>query len=293
MYAFVINHFGCNSLYLKNEILFLISFVHRTRHDIVYLYSVNDTPKEYIDVIKALQLNIKIHSYDDRNITFNVVNDSHYKHFNMLRTCNYIFAYNLIEYEKICIIESDMIVVDEIDSIFNFNCPSIVYYPLNNKNINSNMEIVLNKNERKSLISRCDKESFTNGGVILLKPSLNTFEKLKNNIPFVIKNKCIYPSETVFLYTVEKFYNLPIRYNTSHFFVNIDKYKSNKSIKILHFNNTKYKPLYILKDTTYDINTIKNLEKRKILQDYKTKYYKKYIKLINKLIKVLNKKIVT
>jgi hypothetical protein len=287
MYAFVLNHFGNNIIFLKYELYFLISLRNKTKHDIVYLFSINDTPKEFINIINSLNLNIKTISYDDKNITYNVPFNSSYKHFNLLRTCNYIFAYQLIQYKKICIIESDMIVTSNIDDIFKLKTPSIVFYKLNNENINKNIEIVLNKGEKEGLLKECYKESFTNGGVVLLKPSLNKFIEFKENIKVIIKNNCIYPSETLFLYTIHKFYNLPIRYNTSHFFVSIDKYKSNKPIKILHFNNTIYKPIYIIEDKTFDLLKMKNPVKKNIILEFKKKYYNPNYKKINKLINKL------
>lgn len=287
MYAFVLNHFGDNLLVFKYELYFLFSFRDKTKYDIIYLYSINDTPKEFIKIINSLNLGIITIPYDDLNITYNVSFDSHYSNFNLLRTCNYIFAYSLTSYKKICIIESDMIVTTNIDDIFSYKTPSIVYYPLANMKdkINKNIEVVLNKSTKNKLLEDCPKESYTNGGVILFKPSIKKFEELKKNISLIIEKKCIYPSETLFLYTIRKFYNLPIMYNMSHFFVSIPKYKINEKIKILHFNNTLYKPIYIIEDKTFDLLKMKNPIKKSILIKYKENYYNKYNKKIKKLLK--------
>ena len=51
MNAFVINHFGNNIKYLRYEIYFLYMLRNNTKNDIVYLYSINDTPNKYIEII--------------------------------------------------------------------------------------------------------------------------------------------------------------------------------------------------------------------------------------------------
>ena len=283
MYAFVINHFGDNIKYLINEIYFLYMLRDNTINDIVYLYSINDTPKEYINIINSLKLNIKTIPYDDNNVTYNVKFNSSYVEFNLLRTCNYIYAYQLIEYEKVCIVESDMIITSNIDNIFELNTPSIVYYRLSNNDINKNIKININNKDMEYILKECYKESFTNGGVILFKPSLNNFERLKKNIKKMININCIYPNETLFLYTFKIFYNLPIMYNMSHFFVT--KYNIKEDIKILHYNNTRFKPVYIIEDESFNILKMKNPIKRNILLYFKKKYYKKYKKVVEKIIK--------
>lgn len=281
MYAFVLNHFGNNISYLKYEIYFLYSLRDNTKYDIIYMYSINDTPKDFINLIESLHLDIKLIPIDDNKITFNVPFLSSYKIFNLLRPCNYIFAFTLLKYKKICTIESDMIITSNIDDIFKLKTPSIVYYPLaGTKNINKNIKIIINKENLNEIIKECPKESFTNGGVILFKPSLETFEKLKENISKIIKYNCIYPSETLFLYTIQSFYNLPIMYNMSHW--ELRKYKYTFPIKILHFNNYEYKPINIIEDKTFNIYKMKNPIIKSILLDFKEKYYNKYNKKIKK-----------
>ena len=62
----------------------------------------------------------------------------------------------------------------------------------------------------------------------------------------------------------------------SHFFVG--KYNVKDKIKILHFNNTSYKPLDIVEDTTFNILKMKNKIKKNILLYFKKKYYETYKK---------------
>ena len=101
MYAFVLIHFGNEIKYLEYELYFFMNLKNNTKHDIIYLYSINDTPKEFVDTVK--KINIKTIGYDDKNITYNIQYNSVYEHFNTLRTCNFMFSYLLLEYKKICI----------------------------------------------------------------------------------------------------------------------------------------------------------------------------------------------
>jgi len=274
--AFVIIHFGNNPLFLEYELYFLCMLKDFTKNDIVYMYSSTDTPQIYVDIIHSLDI-ITI-PYNDNKITYNVEFNSHYTHFNLLRICNFIFALTLIQYEKICIVESDMIITQNIDEIFDFKCPAILYYPLDKFGDKINQNVMVEISQRY-ILEKCPDESFSNGGIMLFEPSMTIFRKLKNNLKIIIKSNCIYPNETLFLYTFKKFYNIPVTYNMSHFFVN--KYKFSP-IKILHFNNSAYKPIYIIKDNYVD--KITNRIKRRIIQNYKKKYYDKYSKTINKLI---------
>lgn len=281
MFAFVLNHFGNNKSYLKYEIYFLYSLRSNTKYDIIYMYSINDTPIEFLKIIESLNLNIIIIPFDDNKITYDVPFTSSYKTFNLLRPCNYIFAFTLLKYDKICTLESDMIITSNIDDIFKLKTPSIVYYPLSGtKKINKNIKITINKENLTKIIKECPKESFTNGGVLVFKPSLEMFEILKNNIIKIINFNCIYPSETLFLYTFPKFYNLPIMYNMSHW--ELRKYKYTFPIKILHFNNDIYKPIFIIEDKSFNIKNMKNPIIKSILLKFKEKYYNKYNKKIKR-----------
>ena len=277
MFAFVLIHFGSNIKYLELEIYFLIMLKKKTNNDIIYMYSINDTPQKFIDIIKKYCT--KTIPYDDNNITFNIDNfKSIYKHFNTLRTCNFMFAFTLEEYEKICIIESDMIIKYNIDNIFKLKEPSILYYNKNASKIDKQYKITYNK---KKLLKICHESVPINGGILLFKPSLETFEKLKKNISLIIKNNCKYPNEILFIYTMNIFYNLPIRYNYSHYYLGKNKYNI-KTIKIYHFNESIYKPLNIIQDNWVDKE--QNKIKKEIILYFKEKYYNKYHVKIYKLI---------
>ena len=279
MYAYALIHFGNNPKYLELEIYFIKNLQRNTVYDIIYLYSVSDTPQKYVDIIKSLS--IKTVPYDDTGITYNITNFvSGYQHFNTLRTCNFIYAYKLLDYKKICIIESDMVIMSNIDNIFKFKCPSILYYP-DKDEILLNHKVVIDK---KVVLNSCNDNSYVNGGVLILKPSLKTFDKYLKNIKLIIKNNCIYPNETLFIYTNPKFYNLPITYNLSHYYINEYTYIK-KDIKIYHFNSTQYKPIDIIRDKYIDKIKNRDKHKKEVVLFFKKEYYDVYYKFVNKLMK--------
>lgn len=284
-YAYVLVHFGSNPKYLELELYFIKMLQLNTNHDIVYMYSYHDTPQEFIKIIKKFK--VRTISYDDRNITFDIKNfTSKYISFNTLRTCNFLFASKLTEYKKICMVESDLVLTQNIDSIFNLHEPAILYYYYKNKKKqNENNEIILDKN---NLLSHCSEKSNFNGGVLLFTPSHKLYRTFIKNIALIIKHKCKYPNELLFAYSFSKIYNLPIQYNFSHYFLHKDYYI--KTIYIYHFNETIYKPLTIIKDNY--MNKEKDQKKKNILLYFKkTIYdiYHEYIDIImNKYLKNLN-----
>jgi alpha-N-acetylglucosamine transferase len=266
-YAFCMIHFGNNKKYLEYEIYTILMLKQNTKYNIVYLYSIHDTPIEFIEIIKSLKVFVK--GYNDKNITFDLKNSkfkSTYEHFNTLRTCNYIFALQLTKYKKICIIESDMIIMKNIDDIFNLHIPTILYYP-DQKNIYNNILINKTKNE---LFESSIQGGTVNGGVLLFEPSKYLFKKSVLNLQSIIQKNCKYPNESLYIMTMPTLYNLPIKYNLSHYF--IKSYIQNDT-RIFHFNHTIYKPLDIIKDG-YINKSEKNI--KKIIQFFHHNYYKKY-----------------
>ena len=293
MYAFALIHFGNNFAYLELELYFLLMLKKNTVHDILYLYSVQDTPSSYLQSIQSLAIsNLHIIPYEDQFIMEYISTFvSSYTHFNTLRTCNYIFSYRLIQYQKICIIESDMVILSTIDSIFTLNCPAILYYGDNP--ITSSLENVRKNHilefSRSSLLQQCKEKSFVNGGILLLKPSMSRFKSFVKNIPLIVKHNCKYPNETLFLYTEKKIYNMPIIYNYSHYYFHTPKYKPiQKEVMIYHYNSTLYKPLHIIKD--HYLSKIKDPISQKVIMKYK-KYYDQFQTKIKAILLDLNKQL--
>ena len=292
--AFAIVHFGSNPVYLELELYFFIMLRKYTKNDILYLYSVNDTPPSFVEAARSLV--DEVIPYDDKGITFDVNFESGYSSFNTLRTCNFIFAYTLEKYEKVCIIESDMVIMGNMDSVFKLNSPAVLTYYLGangqDKQLKTNVRV---ENKAEEVIAKCNEMGRTNGGVMLIEPSLRLFETYKDKIQDVVKHTCKYPNETLFEYVNHSYFNMPIQYNLSHFLAKphiIAKYGLTKDeILVFHFNETKFKHIDIIKNPVDDsgINWLENSDpkyaiKKMAVLHYKDTVYDKNRKMISKLL---------
>jgi hypothetical protein len=282
MNAFVLSHFGNNPKFLELEIYLCINLRKNTKYDIIYMYSINDTPDEFVNVMKEY-CNHTI-PIDDTNITYDVKFSSPFPRFNILRTCNFIFAYKLLQYKKICLLESDMVITGNIDDIFNLKTPSILIY---NDNILENSKIDIIKNNIQNIN--------TNGGIMLIKPSLSKYKQYLKNIKYIIEKEYVFPNESLFLYTNKYVYNLPYKYNShanQEELIDISK-KYNINMKeyplILHFKCKSYKQIDIIKDKYLEDMKNKKYLIYYFLSIYKKEYYDKYHKKIEKIIKSLTK----
>ena len=293
--AFVTIHFGSNPVYLELELYFFVMLRKYTKHDILYLYSVNDTPSSFVDAVRPLV--DAVIPYDDKGITYDVKFESGYASFNTLRTCNFIFAYTLEKYEKVCIIESDMVIMGNIDSIFKLESPAVLTYYLGDKHLTTNAKV---ENKPEEVIAKCNEMGRTNGGVMLIEPSVRMFETYVDKIQDVVKHTCKYPNETLFEYVNNSYFNMPIQYNLSHFLAKphiIAKYGlTADKILVFHFNETKFKHIDIIKNPIDEsgINWLENTEpkyaiKKKAVLHYKNTIYDKHSeisKIISKLSEI-------
>ena len=154
LYAFVLIHFGSNVKYLEYELYTLLMLNKFSNMDIVYMYSINDTPEHFLTIINNLKkhfniINLKLIPYDDLNSTFgnNINYKSSYEHFNLLRTANFLFALQLIQYKRVCLIESDMIFLKNLDDIFKLKQPSVLFYHsihFKFSHLNQKIKIIIN-----------------------------------------------------------------------------------------------------------------------------------------------------
>lgn len=253
--AFVLIHFGSNPKYLELEIYFCIMLKKYTKTNIVYMYSVLDTPASFAREISPYVY--KTIGFNDSGITYNVNFTSNYSSFNTLRTCDFIFAYTLTEYEKICIVESDLVIMsEEINDVFNQKMPAMVCYRCgNDSEWNRNLLYASNK---KEVLRDCTEKSGMNGGVIVFEPSETKFQEYLQAVPIIASTGCKYPNEALFEYVNERFYNLPVRFNISHYHtLRLKKYEMNpngKDVVVFHFNETAHKHLDVLKDNWLEEN---------------------------------------
>jgi alpha-N-acetylglucosamine transferase len=283
MYAFVIIHFGNKPKYLELEIYVAKMLRDNSKYDIVYMYSINDTPSYFVDVMTKYCT--KTIPFDDKGITYDIKNfKSLYQHFNTLRTCDFLFAYQLTEYKKVCIIESDMIILKNIDDIFDLKVPSVLTYYDKSKILdNYKINIINISND----LEKCSQYSNINGGVMLIKPSIAKYKSCLNNIKKIINNNCIYPNETLFLLCNKTIYNLPFKYNGVKYNLQqfTDKFKIDMKdyLSILHMNAKEHKHINIIRDKW--LNKLKYQNKNKqLLYYFISLFKKKYYNVLNKNI---------
>ena len=245
--AFAVIHFGGNPKYLELELYFFKMLRQYTRNDIVYLFSVNDTPPAFVDAVRPLVT--EVIPYDDRGITYEVPFKSEYKNFNTLRTCNFIFAYTLDKYDKVCIIESDMVIMKNLDPIFNLKTPAVLTYYIGDRNLKFHDRV---RNDRRDVLDKCRDMGRINGGVMVINPSPQLFTEYKAKIVDVVQRNCKYPNETLFEYVNNDYFNLPVQYNLSHYHAQPARLQSYQldpgDIFVYHFNETDYKHIDIIKN---------------------------------------------
>ena len=175
-----------------------------------------------------------------------------------------------------------MIIMDNVDSIFELNTPSILIYKSNifeNYKIDKNIENYENYH--------------VNGGIMLFKPSNSKYNLCLEKIKIIIKNEYKFPNESIFLLANDCIYNLPFKYNgTQYYFTNInEKYniKLENYLVIIHFNGSPYKHINIIKDNYYKYLIKYNKILYYLLLKYKKKYYdicnNKVQKIMDALIK--------
>jgi lipopolysaccharide biosynthesis glycosyltransferase len=271
--AYVLVHFGSNIKFFELEIYFCIMLGRYANmdFDIVYLYSETDTPPEFVREIKPF-VNKTI-GFNDDGITFNVPDfQSAYTSFNTLRTCNFIFAYNLTQYAKICIVESDLVIMRSIDSVFNLRAPSILTYRGDPRDYNRPRLV---RSSKEQSLNECETKSTLNGGVMLIEPSKAKFEECLAALPIIVEKKCKYPNEALFEYVNPNFNHLPVEYNLSHYHtLRLGKYgiRATQDVRVFHFNETEFKHLDIVKDVWFE-NNIENPEHEdpKLIEKYRVK----------------------
>lgn len=319
--AFVLMHFGSNPKYIEYEIYAILMLKNILKNnpnqqkniDIVYFYSINDTPDSFLKVIEPFD--VKLISFDDKKIIdaslkFNSV----YQHFNTLRTCCFVYLNQLTEYNKVCLVESDIILYPKFINVFKLNCPAINFHThsfLKNKT-NDRVKKLINKSPEpkplsiktktktkaktmkkekgeeidihnsSELLNKCIDFSPVNGGVMLIKPDitlLNTFEKIFIK---VINANCSYPNEYLFLLMFNKknIYNLPVNYNSSIY----PKMKY-EDVYAYHFYLTNFKQIDYIEDDY--IEKVKYSQVKKALYWFKEKFYDKYNSDIKEIMKHL------
>jgi lipopolysaccharide biosynthesis glycosyltransferase len=194
----------------------------------------------------------------------------------------------------VCIIESDMVIMKNIDAIFGLKAPAALTYLVGDRNVKYNDRV---KNVEREVLEKCHDMGRINGGVMLIHPIVALFEEYKSKIVDVVQRECKYPNETLFEYVNREYYNLPIQYNLSHYLAKGQKlaeYRLSPSdIVVFHFNETKYKHIDIIKnpmdengDNWLDIiRRDKKYDVKKLpILHYKTTVFDKYLAVVEPMM---------
>jgi hypothetical protein len=250
-FAFVVPHFGTNPEYLELAMYFVLNLRMHTKCDIVWMYSTYDTPAIFVETMTPLVTSV--YGYNDDGLLVNIPNPhiGKYASFSILRACNFMFAFLLSNYAKVCIIESDIIITG---NMFKLHTPAIVTYRSHRKPGEKPL-LPTDNGMRHHLKARLAELADTNasdlnGGVILITPAPEQYIKCRNAAQVIIDMRFAYPNECLFQYVFNDHYNLPIIYNLSHYYAKTtDKMFNTKLSKVraVHFNETSYKPISILK----------------------------------------------
>lgn len=279
-YAFVLIHFGSNPVYFEYELYSVFMIRSICNYDFVYMYSKSDTPPKFVEVMK--KFNVKTVEYDDSIINKKIDNfKSVYEHFNTFKTCAFFYANMLTEYDKVCVIESDQVYKRGFEKVFEINGPAILYYNQPPSDYDKNNKLSVDK---QFIISECNKNSHTNGGILVFKPDKKIIDTYIKNIDIIAEKNCSYPNETLFLYTNNIIYNVPFRYNSSHYMF---EKKYSKEILNYHFNSSIYKPLNIIKDK-FKIDK-KFKIKNESVEYFRNNFYNKYHERVDELMNYVSR----
>jgi hypothetical protein len=261
-YAFVLLHFGSSLKYFEYE-LYFVKMLRKWSSpgiDLIYMCIQDDTPNTTPDFFVET-----MHKYFDKVYIIKSLPHaenyvSHYTHFNTLHTCNFIYGYKLTKYDKVCIVESDMVITENISDIFNLPTPSVL--------------VLNNESKYDSSVG-----SPINGGIMLFKPSWYSWYTSLASMPGVIQDNAKYPNEELFLRTWKKINPLPERYNYCHYHLSKLTAKD-KLPSIVHFNETKWKVLDIIRDKYSN----KFPAKVRVVEYFKKNFYYRYVGEIDAIL---------
>jgi len=280
--AYVLMHFGSNIKYLEYEMYSIIMLRSISKHDIVYMYSIVDTPDIFVEKIKDMK--VKTFGFDD-SIIYNKSKEftSLYEHFNLFRISCFVYANLLTDYKKVCIVESDIILYKGFQNVFKLNTPAAYFHHSTKEKSLENFKRTIHSKEVLNTCTNKDK-SLINGGVLLFEPNKDIFPKFYKLLDVMIQKRCVFPNEAIYVLLYDEIYNIPINYNMRRF-TNYPEI----TIYGRHFDCYPHKPLDIIKDGYAD--KIKIVVTKESVLYFKKKYYDKHNKKISEIMKDVLKKI--
>ena len=151
-----------DNIYFIGTLIFVLSLLKtKPKHDIVLCYTY-DVPEYKLDILKKYYTKMIKIEY----IRFN--KKTKRARFQEILTKLQIFT--LIEYDKIMYLDNDMFVRKNMDHLFNYSCPAGM--ALQN-------DLKYKDNQRIK-----EKNIIINAGLLLLKPNLNDYTKIRKKIKY-------------------------------------------------------------------------------------------------------------
>lgn len=261
-YAYVTVLYG-NNIYLTGAMVLGFSLMKtKTLYDRIILVT-PDVSLEYITYLKNVYTHVIDTSYVDVNPTIFLKSDTRFRDVFTKLSC-----LKLISYDKILLLDLDMIICKNIDHLFKLEPPAacIKHYNLKfGEKINSKLI--------------CDGTKLVgsiNAGLMLLKPDMTEWDKIKLDIKYnTTLCKFKYPEQDYLsLRYCHKWTSITFNYNfqfgLTHRVKQL-KYKSN-NIYVIHYSNS-YKPWNDLVTSNSSTDKIKSKEEIKFRKQH-LKYYR-------------------
>ncbi|QGR53736.1 glycosyltransferase [Moumouvirus maliensis] len=267
-YAYVTVMYG-NNIYLTGAlVLGYTLYKTKTNYDRIILVTpdVSDLYKSYLSPMYTKIINI-----DYVQVNSNIFSERETRFRDVFTK---LVCLNLVEYDKIILLDLDMIIAKNIDHLFKLNAPAACL---------KRFHVSYGKKIPSKMI--CDGNKLVgsiNAGLMLLKPDKKEWVDIQNDIMNNNQiNKYKYPEQDYLsLRYCDKWTSITFNYNFQFGLTNrVKKYSYNiNNIYVIHYSSS-YKPWNIL---IHD-RIITNDEKKFI--DQHKKYYDLWINIYNKIKK--------
>lgn len=265
-YAYVTILYG-NNIYLTGALVLGYSLKKtKTNHDIIILVT-PDVSEEYKEYLKKF--------YKIIDINYIKLNDNLFEKERFKDVFTKLECLKLIQYDKIILLDLDMIIVKNIDKLFKLSPPAAVlkhnYVPYGQK-ISSKM--ICNNNKLINTI---------NAGLMLLEPNINEYENIKKDINNTMIKYKFPEQEYLSLRYCNKWTSITFNYNYQFGLtgrIKKHKYKIN-DIYVIHYSNS-FKPW------NFFIKKIDNIEEKQFIEEH-INYYNLWKSIYDKIISIFKK----
>jgi inositol 3-alpha-galactosyltransferase len=252
-YAYVNMLFGDNIYYIGTLIFAISLYNTKPKYDMILLHT-NDVPKYKLDLLKPYYKDIIEINY----IPVKTKRERFKNVFTKLK------IFSLYKYDKVLFMDNDMIVLKNIDHLFEYNTPAGMA-----------LSPELKYKDREEV---ADENVVFNAGLWLIKPNKGTYIKMMNGIKKFNTKKELEQEYVSYFYN-KRWTNISYLYNFQPGLIEYDDvrgriYKKCKlsDVYVIHYSSTK-KPWNILENNKHDYYNKYNI------------YYNVWLKLFIKTAK--------